>query len=614
MGQAMGMLDFFVLEAGEYLERLDTLAQTPAGPFPAEEFLRIARAFRGSALMAGQQSLARAAQGLESAARAARDGRLAWEEHARSEVVRAVDDCKTLLTRVRTPAAEDAAQAEAVGAALERLAGRAASPRVESAGLDAGSRAFIAREAASVASTLDWIARALTADPAGREPLDSVAPSMSALRGVAVLSDLPPLPDILVAVDSAVKETRATPGAVDPAVPAVFDSAARALARAAREVVDIGRPMPDSQEATAFAARLFTAFAGTGAILPIERLFYDDAGPHIIRRGEAVGGLPPVELVSHGEFLATTASDLRRAASPVLRDLRLFGLAASLRPLAAGGGSPVAGGLAELADVGRAVIERGAAAANLDAFLTVITEAAEALRSAESGNEAAVAARLDAASAQLHALEERGARVVPPRRTRVVPEMAEPEVSEEPVVPEGPEVLGRPEVRAVPEVREEPEVSAEPAMEAAAAGSGLAEGYTALERLVAERGLPPGSLDELVGALPAPAPAAATASLQPAAPAPSWAAEDEGVVPIEALAPAEPPEQRPRPEEPTRPAPEIVPIEDLLYRGADALTRAVTLRQEIEELLAIRDGDSPRLSELLREVFDLIELGLGARR
>jgi HPt (histidine-containing phosphotransfer) domain-containing protein len=608
MGQAMGMLDFFVLEAGEYLERLDALAQTPAGPFPAEEFLRIARAFRGSALMAGQQSLARAAQGLESAARAARDGRLAWEEHARSEVVRAVDDCKTLLTRVRTPAAEDAAQAEAVGAALERLAGRAASPRVESAGLDAGSRAFIAREAASVASTLDWIARALTADPAGREPLDSVAPSMSALRGVAVLSDLPPLPDILVAVDSAVKETRATPGAVDPAVPAVFDSAARALARAAREVVDIGRPMPDSQEATAFAARLFTAFAGAGASLPIERLFYDDAGPHIIRRGEAVGGLPPVELVSHGEFLATTASDLRRAASPVLRDLRLFGLAASLRPLAAGGGSPVAGGLAELADVGRAVIERGAAAANLDAFLMVITEAAEALRSAESGNEAAVAARLDAASAQLHALEERGARVVPPRRTRVVPEMAEPEVSEEPAVPEVPEV------REVSEVPEEPEVSAEPALEATGVGSGLAEGYTALERLVAERGLPPGSLDELVGAPLAPAPAAATASLQPAAPAPSWAAEDEGVVPIEALAPAEPPEQPPRPEEPTRPAPEIVPIEDLLYHGADALKRAVTLRQEIEELLAIHDGDSPRLSELLREVFDLVELGLGARR
>jgi hypothetical protein len=558
MGQAMGMLDFFVLEASEYLERLDTLAQTPAGPFAAEEFLRIARAFRGSALMAGQQAVARAAQGLEGAARAARDGRLAWDERVRAEVVRAVDDCKVLVTRVRTPAPEDAAQAEAVGAALERLAGRTAPPRAGSAGLDAGGRAFIAREAASVASTLDRIARALAADPAGRESLDGVPPSMSALRGVAVLNDLPPLPDILVAVEAAVKETRATPGAVGPAVPAVFDAAARALSRAAREVVEIGRPMLESDEAKAFAAQLFIAFAGTDAILPIERLFYDDAGPHVTRRGEATGTLSPVEMVSHGEFLATAASDLRRAASPVLRDLRLFGLAASLRPLAETGGSPVAGGLADFADVGRAVIERGGAAVNLDAFLAVIAEAAESLRSAQPGTETAVAARLDAASAKLHALEVRGARVGAPRTTRVLPEIAE----------------------------------AEPPPEAM---RGLAEGYTVLERLVAERGLPPGSLDELLGA-----PAAATTE------------EEEGVVPIESLAPS--PEDVVPPPAGARPEPRIVPIEDLLYGGSAALERAVALRQEIEELLAAHDGGSPRLSELLREVFDLVELGRGAAR
>lgn len=579
MGQAMGMLDFFVLEAGEYLQRLDTLAQTPAGPFAAEEFLRIARAFRGSALMAGQPAVARAAQGLEAAARAARDARLVWDERVRGEVVRAVDDCKVLLTRVRTPTPDDAAQAEAVGAALERLAGRAVPPRAESAGLDAGGRAFIAREAASVASTLNRIARALAADPAGREPLDGVAPSMSALRGVAVLNDLPPLPDILVAVEAAVKETRATPGAVGPAVPAVFDAAARALSRAAREVVEAGRPTLDSDEAKAFAAQLFIAFAGADAVVPVERLFYDDAGPHVIRQGEPAGAPATVELVSHGEFLATAASDLRRAASPVLRELRLFGLAASLRPLAEAGGSPVAGGLADLADLGRAVIERGGAALNLDAFLAVVAEAAEALRSAQPGNETAVASRLDAASAKLHALEVRGARVGAPRATRVLPEMAEP----------GPRAA------------------------AGEAVSGLAEGYTVLERLVAERGLPPGSLEELLGTAPAPA-AAAGAPARPVAAAARVAAApaDEGVVPIEWLAPA-PAEVAP-PVAPARPEPGIVPIEDLLYRGSAALERAVALRREIEALLAAHDGGSPRLTELLSEVFDLVELGLGAAR
>ncbi len=106
MTNAIGMLDFFVLEAGEYLERLDALAQTAPGPFdPVDEFVRITRALRGGALMASQQPLARAAQGLEAAGRAVRDGRLAWDERTRGEVIRAVDDCKILLRRVRTPAA-----------------------------------------------------------------------------------------------------------------------------------------------------------------------------------------------------------------------------------------------------------------------------------------------------------------------------------------------------------------------------------------------------------------------------------------------------------------------------------------------------------------------------
>ena len=64
---AMGMSDFFALEAGDYLDRLDALFQTPAPD--AEEMVRLARALRGSALMASQQPIARAAMGLEEAVR-----------------------------------------------------------------------------------------------------------------------------------------------------------------------------------------------------------------------------------------------------------------------------------------------------------------------------------------------------------------------------------------------------------------------------------------------------------------------------------------------------------------------------------------------------------------
>ena len=57
MTNPLGTADFFALEAGECLDRLETLVGRPDGP-PADEFLRTARVLRGSALMAGQQPIA----------------------------------------------------------------------------------------------------------------------------------------------------------------------------------------------------------------------------------------------------------------------------------------------------------------------------------------------------------------------------------------------------------------------------------------------------------------------------------------------------------------------------------------------------------------------------
>ena len=54
MTNPLAAADFFALEAGECLDRLESLVGRPDGP-PADEFLRTARVLRGSALMAGQQ-------------------------------------------------------------------------------------------------------------------------------------------------------------------------------------------------------------------------------------------------------------------------------------------------------------------------------------------------------------------------------------------------------------------------------------------------------------------------------------------------------------------------------------------------------------------------------
>src|SRR3989442_15219679 len=72
--QPLGMSDFFALEAGEYLERLDGLLAKSDHP-NADELVRLARALRGSALMANQQPIARAAAGPELPGGAGRRGR-----------------------------------------------------------------------------------------------------------------------------------------------------------------------------------------------------------------------------------------------------------------------------------------------------------------------------------------------------------------------------------------------------------------------------------------------------------------------------------------------------------------------------------------------------------
>ncbi len=57
-------------------------------------------------------------------------------------------------------------------------------------------------------------------------------------------------------------------------------------------------------------------------------------------------------------------------------------------------------------------------------------------------------------------------------------------------------------------------------------------------------------------------------------------------------------------------APEIVPIEELLFSGTAAFREALSLRPRIEE--AARSDSSESLDALLAELFDLVELGIGA--
>lgn len=601
MGQPTAMLDFFVLEASDYLERLDVVAQAPAGAAPAgDEFVRLARAFRGSALMANQQVMARAGQGLESVARSVRDGRLAWDERVRGEVIRAVDDCKILLRRVKSPETGDAQRAEGIGLGLERLAGRPPeTARAQQAGsLDAGGRAFVGREAAAIASTLDRVARALTLDPGSRDPLNSIAPAMSQLRGVAILNDLPPLADLLSAVDGAVRLVHGAPGPVPGAAARVFDAAAKALARAAREVVEAGRPVAESDEAQSFASAVLRTFVVIGDPVPIELLCATESGSPVVSAGTppAASAAPPrLELVSQGEFLAAAAIELGRASSGVLRDLRLFVIGSSLKPLIESDGSALGRSLAGFAEAGWWAIGAGSAAAEPERFAEVVSDAASTLRSAESGDEGRLAQLLHAHASRLllrlpYPLPERAALAAPAPAAPAPPVAAPVPAAPRVAVPAPAQVVAPPAPIAPPRMPARPAPAAPPSTAPAAVEGGLAASWTAYEALVAQRGPAAGSLEEFLG--PAPATAAVAAAPLAAAPAP---APELPIVPIESLAPGEP---------------DVVPIESLLFDRDGALRRLREVRTELDAALAAA-GTAHGIRTLLGEVFDLVDIGFG---
>ena len=551
-GAPLGMSDFFALEAGEYLERLDALVQGERPP-AADEFVRLARALRGSALMASQQAIARAATGLETVARAVREGRRAWDPTTKQIAIRAVDDLKIFVRRAASWTEADTAKAEALATQLEQFAGRPSAQvrAAEALGLDAGARAFVAREGAAIASALDRAAQVLRTNPLAHDPLQHVLKALQPLRGLAALNDLPPLPDLLEGIERAIGELSRTTAMPPGLVGDLFQTAAGTIAHAAREVAERGRPEPDSAEFRKFAGLLVRLMDSEPDLVPIDALFHADAGPHVVRRGTPAAGSPPpsppttlgrLELVSHGEHLRQAADSLERAPSATQRELRAHTLASTFRALGAAGGGPVAQRVAEFAQAARQAVSGGVAVHLPAAFAVELRRAGEILSRSGAGDEAALAADLAEVTAAIRAIG--GATVpieslapAPAAPTHDAPRTA---VRDEPV-PEAADVVGS---------------------------------WVTYQRLVAG-GIGPASLEEFLRA------------------------------PARSVDTARPPTTAPRSPRPAPAAqPPVVDIRTLLYRGDQARRRAIELRAAAERAT----GDQVRA--IIDEICDLVVLAL----
>jgi hypothetical protein len=568
MSNPLGTADFFALEAGECLDRLEHLA-TGAGAPPGDDFLRTARVLRGSALMAGQTQIARAAAGLEAVARAQRDQRQSWDAATREQVAQAVEEFRLLVRHAREWTDADSARATRLGRGLETLAGGGNPEGQERHGdtarpeLHTGVRAFVAREGALIASALDRAARALRTTPGDREPLYNVIRRMQSLRGLAELGELVPLPEILDGIELAVGDlTRLF--APPPGVDEVIEAAGQALTRIARDVADQGRPAPEAEEARRFTELLLKAFAVERDVVPIESLYFvDDREPltHPSSQPQFAAPEPlgPLELVSHGEHLCQSSDLIAAAQSPIQRDLRLYHLLGVLRSAATPSPDPIAGGLAIFARSAQEAIAAGVGNRSVDGLVSRLREAGELLRSVVESDDRMLVSRrlLDVA----HRLD--GLRGTVESSTDSVRQEAAL-TDESPIVP----------IESLFEDDVVPIESLTDGSASSQAPGGLEESFRTFDKLVAQRAPASSSMQQLL---------ASTSSVIPAT--------------------------GPLKESILEPKDVEVAIDTLFYRGHAALARADVVRHQIAAELN-RNASLESLKPLLQELLDLVPLAL----
>ncbi len=483
-----------------------------------------------------------------------------------------------------------------MAAELEPEASQPAAPRERPPAdvLDTGTRAFIGREGATVASVLDQVAKSLQQDPSTRDPLERVLTVMQPLRGLAMLAELPPMPDLLEGVERAVGEiSRRGEPVADAAL--LFNAAAKALSRAARDISTAGQADPDAEETLDFARRLGAIVDLEEDVPSIDALYHEDDGPHVVERGTASvrpAELGRLELVSHGEHLRLAADQLEQGKSAAQRELRAQALAATFRALAAAGGDPLQDAVAHFATAARQAVARGAAVQQTAEFAGQLRAAAAVLAESEPGAEPQAAGRLAGVTAALGgapqptpAAPTAAASAAPeaaPAPAQEMPAAAAPVAEAPPAAPPAPTPAAKPVAAqaapmppAAPPVTTAPSGTGPPAdAPAGEEPDDLAGSWARFERYAAVLGLGAPSLDELLAGPPSdPARAAAPA-----------AAASPG------------------------PAEVIVSITDLCYSGQAAVDRARGLRAEIRAALGGGASESD-VRDLIEEAFDLFELG-----
>lgn len=570
MTSAGGFLDFFVLEASGYIERLDALMQRAAEGTPDGEALqRTGRALRGAAMMARLPAFAELAAAVEGVGRAARDGVVQWTPSLRAAMVAAVDDLKILVRAARTWGEAETQRAET---RQHELASFAPPTRRRRAAASARP-SYLVGETSNIAAGLELLATR----PDNRAAAGSVLSRVRALRGVAGIKDLPPLPEVVEAAEDAARPLELGRPRLSPDRVALLRAAAgllRRIADALRDGRSTSEPSAEYEKFVAASEALERTGDDAARIVPIASMFYEDQGPHVVSRAPNPPTTPDqrfrMEVVSLAEHLKGVVAMVRATPDPLERERTRRELRRALRAIQQSavsfGEQNVADLIAMHANVADRVDEKSLA--TIERIVQTIAYP-----------DAPVSASAPTPIAGTRAVPER----TPARSPAVRMTPAARMTPVNPFTPTGSTTPVRPAPRAVPMTPSRPST-------------------------------PPASL-ESVAPVRVPTPVTGMQPLSPADPTPAIDSSpfalpevevppdehveslDEGIAALDAF--TSHPFAEPVPVDAA-----VVPIEALLYRGRSAVERAIELRQQIEDA-----GGRPS-SDQLGELFDLLDLAL----
>ena len=199
--------EFFTTEAADYIAQLTAAVQKlDTGAGDANDLHRHTRGLRGSAQMAREDRVYRAAVGLEAATRSLTGGIVKWTEDVSTRIRRTLEDIDAL---VKGGEADEVAEGRLnrtldrwreIGVDLPTEAAQAATaPQVSEASRQ--FQQFAAHEVAGVITEMEVGLETLNADPRNRDPLKAILRRQRALLGAARLKEIPVVAEALRATE-----------------------------------------------------------------------------------------------------------------------------------------------------------------------------------------------------------------------------------------------------------------------------------------------------------------------------------------------------------------------------------------------------------------------------